>query len=43
MPKQKMGQRGSEETFGERLARLRQAAGYEGIKIMSPKVPRRLR
>ncbi len=28
MPKRKMEQQGSEETFGERLARLRQAAGY---------------
>jgi transcriptional regulator with XRE-family HTH domain len=28
MPKRTMGQRGAEESFGERLARLRQAAGY---------------
>jgi transcriptional regulator with XRE-family HTH domain len=28
MPKRRMGQRGVEERFGERLARLRQAAGY---------------
>ncbi len=28
MPKRKMGQRAAEESFGERLARLRQAAGY---------------
>jgi transcriptional regulator with XRE-family HTH domain len=28
MPKRTMGQRATEERFGERLARLRQAAGY---------------